>query len=450
MLCWRCRGLLSQQPEEGLGRLDGEQQQAPSSWEAGPHSGWVVSASVSQAGGSNGGSSCGSSPHRERGVEGGKRAKQSSRSQASPPHAPLSGVPDAPCAHPHKQAPSSSPRALSASRSESQSPPYKKHKVLLWRGRRAPEGCTQAEPLLAGSSGAGRGKFPSPLPGQGAHAQADAQQQALQPPAALLQLHQLASEGRWDAVVTAAEGMCPRVWEAQPALLFELRRCQHAQLVAGGDVVGALAVARQQLAPLADAHPALLPLLKQAMASLLPGVRPPAGAAPPPEPAAVVAGLQAALQRELGLAGPRLLGLLKVLLAAHRAWYRSQRCADPFQALLQLEALKRPHPGCMALAGGGGGAAEHANPADGCGGGGGGARSGVPAQLAAAAAFGGGGRVLGDMSDGDGSDDSDGGFPESSILQLQEIFELSRAAAVEVLAEHAGDVEVAIHQLLQG
>jgi hypothetical protein len=86
----------------------------------------------------------------------------------------------------------------------------------------------------------------------------------------------------------------------------------------------------------------------------------------------------------------------------------------------------------------------------------------MPALLAAAAALGTGGAGYGDQEAGDGDgdggseeggseeEDEDEGLDEGGILQLMEIFALSRAAAVELLLAHGGNVDAAISELLGG
>jgi hypothetical protein len=50
--------------------------------------------------------------------------------------------------------------------------------------------------------------------------------------------------------------------EKHPLLVFDLWRVRVAEMLAAGEAAGALALAREQLTPLASSHPELQPLLK--------------------------------------------------------------------------------------------------------------------------------------------------------------------------------------------
>ena len=65
-----------------------------------------------------------------------------------------------------------------------------------------------------------------------------------------------------DAVIAHINSLDPSFLSEHPEQHFALLRCRYASLVAAGDMLGALTLARSQLAPLADKHPALQPALK--------------------------------------------------------------------------------------------------------------------------------------------------------------------------------------------
>ncbi|KAG2436677.1 hypothetical protein HXX76_006205 [Chlamydomonas incerta] len=99
--------------------------------------------------------------------------------------------------------------------------------------------------------------------------------------ALLAELQRLGQAGDVDGVQAAAAAADPGLWAAHPPLLFDLRRCAYGQLLAAGRPAEALELARRELTPMTTEHPALLPLLKNAMAALLPPLPPPP---PPPQP----------------------------------------------------------------------------------------------------------------------------------------------------------------------
>ncbi|GIL83884.1 hypothetical protein Vretifemale_12601 [Volvox reticuliferus] len=251
-------------------------------------------------------------------------------------------------------------------------------------------------------------------------------------------LLRLGQEGDADSVLALVEAADPHLWDEHPNLLFDVRRCQYGKLLAEGQITAALELARRELTPLANANPALLPLLKNAMAALLPplpvGPRSPAtadtAAAPPPLfrsllpsasgaslPSAapssadasmmmvlggattatatagssssnpsllpslptVVGAIQAVLQPRLGLQGPRLLRLMEGLLASHRAWMKAERMtSDPFAEAMRINALRVTPPDIAATAAAAAALASQARQPSGA--------AGVGAAAAAAAA----------------------------------------------------------------
>ncbi|GLI60065.1 hypothetical protein VaNZ11_001919 [Volvox africanus] len=207
-------------------------------------------------------------------------------------------------------------------------------------------------------------------------------------------LLRLGQEGDADGVLSLVEATDPQLWDEHPHLLFDVRRCQYGKLLAEGQTTAALELARRELTPLANAHPALLPHLKSAMAALLPPLQPvrqtsqaaanaaaaPSGAnastmatiggattatatatstssSPNSKPSllpclpAVVGAIQGVLQPRLGLQGPRLVRLMEGLLASHRAWMRAERMiSDPFAEAMKINALRVTPPAVTAPA----------------------------------------------------------------------------------------------------
>ncbi|GBF92994.1 hypothetical protein Rsub_05830 [Raphidocelis subcapitata] len=365
-------------------------------------------------------------------------------------------------------------------RCDSRSPPYK---VPRWGAAQSATGFSEggsdgaAAAGAAAGAGAGAAEEPPPpsadggaappLPPPAAVAAAAVEKRARAAAAALrerhaplLQLQALARAGEWADAEALVERHAPGALRVErPELLFDLQRARFSRLVARGDVAGALALARADMTPLADAHPALVPALKAAMAGLLPGGGAGgSGASGAPDESALGAALQEALADALGLQGPRLVALLRGLLAVHKSWFRMQRCSDPFASALGLARLRADADRAAATAG--------PSPVDGApggagsggagGGGGGGGPAAARAQAAAAAAAAGGAAAAAALgmpglapetgSEDDGGDDLD----EASVLRLMEVLEIPRGLAIELLIQHRGSVEDAVMQVVAG
>lgn len=119
----------------------------------------------------------------------------------------------------------------------------------------------------------------------------------------------LLQDGHITGIIEHVESLNNGFFKQRPDLLFELKRCVYAAKLKAGDLAGALAVARAELAPLAEATPALQPALKASMSALLPGA--PTEQALP-QLGDVVGMVASALQARLGLQGPRLVNVLQV------------------------------------------------------------------------------------------------------------------------------------------
>ena len=136
--------------------------------------------------------------------------------------------------------------------------------------------------------------------------------------------------------------------------------------------------------------------------------------------------LQRVLWEELGLPAPRLLALVGALLGRHAAWFRLQRCEDPFTALLGLRGLRLD------------GAAGEAE---------GEAEAGAPPE---------GFRTEGEEEeeeDLDGMDEDEPSpeamhHPEESILTVMEFLSVTRVDAIYLLSEHGGDIEATLATVL--
>lgn len=142
--------------------------------------------------------------------------------------------------------------------------------------------------------------------------------------------------------------------------------------------------------------------------------------------------LQAALCSHLGLHAPRLVRLLGRLLAVQRQWTRREKFCDPFATALHLDALRaatQPVP----EGGGGGGSGE---------GSGAGAGGNLPDTLD--------GVMATSLGSGSGDEDEGGGMDveEEHILQLMEVLEVPRSAAIVLLMQHEGDIEAAVMSAL--
>lgn len=219
-------------------------------------------------------------------------------------------------------------------RCDSRSPPYK---VPRWGGAQSATGLGEASGGARAGAAAGAAEEPPPpsadggaappLPPPAAVAAAAVEKRARAAAAALrerhaplLQLQALARAGEWAEAEALVDRHAPGLLRGErPELLFDLQRARFARLVSCGDAVGALALARAEMTPLADANPALVPPLKAAMASLLPGGGGGAGGSDgAADEGALGAALQEALADALGLQGPRLVSLLRGLLAVHK------------------------------------------------------------------------------------------------------------------------------------
>jgi hypothetical protein len=136
--------------------------------------------------------------------------------------------------------------------------------------------------------------------------------------------------------------------------------------------------------------------------------------------------LLTSLRVRMGMHGPVLLKLLQVLMGVHRAWLKQEKFLDPFESSLRLAALRQAIPvqlpPCVVL--GSEGAVGETSP--------GGRVSVEPSLLPS---------LMGSASDSEGDEvDAD----EEGVLRIMEILELPRSAAIDLLAHHGGDVEVAI------
>lgn len=178
----------------------------------------------------------------------------------------------------------------------------------------------------------------------------------------------------------------------------------------------------------------------------------------------------------VGVPEPRLIKLLEQLLTVHTSWFKLQHCADPFCSLMGLDVImlapEGDSDGAAAAAGpswrstqqgpGGQPSRPHLE------------RSRGPRTASAASeddeeddsmesdeemeyrfdvgSGGGGGGGVG-RGDGDGGGGRGGSgvpapFNEASVLTLMEFMALSRADAIQLLAQHGGNVETVLAQLL--
>jgi hypothetical protein len=257
------------------------------------------------------------------------------------------------------------PRTHRASRTESQSPPYKQARVH----KQAPAAAPAPSPGAAAQNGSsGGGGHLGSTPGASSKAggaqgcqrcleeSPGRRRSALQAglPAGLgakqqaagSRLRLLAQQGRWEELQAAAQQLVPRLEQRHPQLLFDLRRLRLSELLEAGDLAGALLLVGQQLAPLADQHPQLLPALKATTAALLPAGCGPLPAAALPGASAVVEALVAAAQS--GLLG---LEVRAADAAAGAAAHAAAANAAHADAALSITALEpsgsQPRPGLL-------------------------------------------------------------------------------------------------------
>jgi hypothetical protein len=140
-----------------------------------------------------------------------------------------------------------------------------------------------------------------------------------------------------------------------------------------------------------------------------------------------------------------LLVLVRELLGVHKAWLKSQRCADPFSKVLGLDKLKVEGLGFMAGSHGVG--ARVPSTENGVGGRGGGEVDGalsldlLEMLVADQEEDPGGERWSGEE---EGEEEV---FDEGAILQVMEIVEVPRSTAMELLAQHGGSAERVINEM---
>jgi hypothetical protein len=126
-------------------------------------------------------------------------------------------------------------------------------------------------------------------------------------------------------------------------------------------------------------------------------------------------------------------GLLKELLASHAAWFRLQRCRDPFATELGIDRLTQPPPSALTPAA----AAKPPAAADAM-------HDSSDEDLPGA------GQGEGEAVAGAGGVAVAGGLhlSEEDILQVMEILELPRSMAIDLLEQNEGSVEGVVMQVL--
>mmetsp|Transcript_4938 Transcript_4938/g.14219 ORF Transcript_4938/g.14219 Transcript_4938/m.14219 type:complete len:650 (-) Transcript_4938:561-2510(-) len=251
--------------------------------------------------------------------------------------------------------------------------------------------------------------------------------------AAALKVKQHAKANRFDLVEAELQRLDPNFIDNHPKVLFEVRRCQFAGLVASGKTAEAITFARTQLTPLAAGDEQMASQAKAALAQLMLGAPKDQG---PQYPTA----LQVSVCKALGLEEPRLVELLSVLLQLHAAYCAKARQTDRFEGAIGVAALRAagaPASGSASAAAAAAAPVAGAAPAAG------------PPE-----AWGADGGDASDYShddddDGGGDDDDDGGeeVTEANILLTMEFTGLPRAQCVELLLLHGNDPQVVMHSL---
>jgi hypothetical protein len=218
----------------------------------------------------------------------------------------LTCLPDLPCT---AQDRAGRHRTQRSSRTESQSPPYKQPRFHTSQGAGTAEATHTTTTLQPEQATAASTASACPRCQQEAGRHRRSAAQAALPSqdlparqATAARLRNLAKRRQWQGLLAAALELAPQLEQQRPALLFDLHRLQYMQIVESGDVAAALLLARQQLTPLADKHPELLPALKGTMAALLPaGFSARAGEAAQPDSVGVVDALVAVVQSSKGM-----------------------------------------------------------------------------------------------------------------------------------------------------
>nr|XP_024373806.1 uncharacterized protein LOC112281474 isoform X3 [Physcomitrium patens] len=162
-----------------------------------------------------------------------------------------------------------------------------------------------------------------------------------------LEIRQLASEGKTNRVILETCKLNPNFFEHNPQILFQLKQVEFLKLIEGGDLFGALSVARADLGPLAARFPDLLKPLKETLLALArPSSEPPLKPTPP---SVLAAALQVALGASLGIAEPQLMKVMRASLYTHTQWCKLQMCPDRFADFLNLNTLKEPEAAAETL-----------------------------------------------------------------------------------------------------
>ncbi|CAL5218768.1 g487 [Coccomyxa viridis] len=146
--------------------------------------------------------------------------------------------------------------------------------------------------------------------------------------------------GQFEEAMGSIGELAPGFLEANTDAAYMLLTARFYTMAADGKVQEAVPFARSHLAPLVKDNAARTDLMKNALAdALLPAA---SGGALRSciNCSSISATITEALEIALGLQEPQLVQLLRVLLDSHKAWYRRQRCDDPFDSLLGLDKLK--------------------------------------------------------------------------------------------------------------
>lgn len=276
---------------------------------------------------------------------------------------------------------------------------------------------------------------------------------------AVQRIQSLAAGHDWPGVEALVKQLDAKLFEEYPNLLHWARRCQYELLISRGECAKALQYSRSEIAPLAERHPFIKEAFKDTMTAF---VKPVHEIYTAPHRNRLVQVLQQHLLQRLQLPEARFVRLMECLVASHTAWYKLQRCKDPFLAdFPQIEALKRPQPEGGAAAPAStltaglsrisiGPGAEHRRSEGGGGAAGAGAGHVIPPPfgLPPAVFSSEGGDDSYDSEDEDGEGDDQDEYDEGAVLQIMDVLEVPRSAAIELLISHGGDPAAAIVSVL--
>ncbi|KAJ7515636.1 hypothetical protein O6H91_22G021700 [Diphasiastrum complanatum] len=242
-----------------------------------------------------------------------------------------------------------------------------------------------------------------------------------------LRIRKSVTERMAKEAIEEIEGLLPNFFEQNPDLFFQLKQLEFLTLVNKGDLRYAIQVARNDLGPVAARFSEFIQPLKETLVAL---VHPKEELFSKQTLPTLMPSLQVALNSQLGIIEPKLIKIVRVTLYMHTEWFKLQRCSDPFGDLLKINALKEIEAFTSMT--------SHRE------------RSDVGAVSCSRIA---GTPVSSRPSEGSITQQSNSSheqamLDEASILTISEWLALSRADAIQLLAQYDGSVDSVFEHLM--